>query len=82
MDSSSSRGQDADPPIAEVVADSLDQHGPRVRNGVGSRHLILEIPQQILRGAPVEVVFSHETVSGRRLIHAEEVVHQPTDRKS
>ena len=50
------RRQDADPPIADLVAESLDDDRAVVRHRAGDLGLLVEVQQQVGRGTRVEVM--------------------------
>src|SRR5207244_4553988 len=62
VDLSAERGEDADPPVAEVVDDALDDDGAVVGNRSRRRVLIFEILKEIARRELVEVVLLHEAL--------------------
>ena len=58
VDSPTERGQDDQPPVAELVAEALDDDAPVRRQGARDLALLLEVGQQVLGGQLVEVVAS------------------------
>ena len=50
------RREQAHPPVAQLVAGALHQHGPVVRHRAGGGTLVVEVAEQVLRREPVEAV--------------------------
>ena len=79
MDASPARRQDADAPVAELVAHALDDDRRGIGNGPSDGDLIPKVLQKILRGACIEIVFPRQAIDRRRGRQAHEVVHQSAD---
>src|SRR5262245_9966691 len=66
MDATAERGQQADPPVADLVAEALDDDG-----AVGGERaqplLVAEERQEVVRSALVEVVLLPEPTDGARV---------------
>ena len=58
------RGQDAHPPVADLVAEPLDDHGPVVGDGAGGLHLLLEVGHEVPRGELVQAHVAAEPLEG------------------
>ena len=66
MNAPAARREHAHPPVAELVADPLDQNRAGVGNLARRRHLIAQVLEQIFGRARVEVVLADEPVDGGR----------------
>ena len=64
VDAVAEGGKDADAPVAELVADALDDDVAIIWNGGGYICLIGEELQEIFGGLGVEVVFANEAADG------------------
>ena len=82
VDAAAPRREDADAPVAQLVAHAFDDDGGGVGDGAGGGRLIAEILKQVLGGAGIEVVVAGERVNRRGRWQADEVVHQPADCQS
>ena len=56
VDARPERRQEAQPPIAELVAEALDHDPPIRRQGAGAVALVLEVGDEVLGGERIEVV--------------------------
>ena len=79
VDTAAPRRQHADAPVAELVADALDDDRRGVGHGAGRGHLIAEVLHQVFGGAPVEVVVAREPLEGGGGRKAQQVAHEPPD---
>ena len=61
MDAAAERGEQADPPVAELVKAALDDDGPIVGDGARCG-LIIEVAQEVFGGDAIEVVLTDETI--------------------
>ncbi len=82
MHPAASGRQDADPPVAELVAHAFDDHGRGVGKRSGRRHLVAQVLQEVFRRAGIEIVFARQPVEGRRRRHTHQVVHQASNREA
>ena len=64
MDPPAERRQQRQPPVAELVAEPLDDDAPVGRQRAGRVALVLEVREQVLGGAVVEVVVVLEPLRG------------------
>ena len=69
VDAAAERREDADAPVAELVAAALDEHRAVVGHDAGRRHLVGEVAKQILGGLGVEIVMADQALDGRRRRH-------------
>ena len=69
MDPAAERRQQHEPPVAELVAEALDDDPPVGRQGAGDLALVLEVGDEVLGRELVEVVVRPQAV-GRRLAPA------------
>jgi hypothetical protein len=82
MDAPASRGQDADAPIAELVAHAFDHDGLRIGNGVRGGKLIAQVLQQVLCRPRVEIMLARQAIHRRGRRQVQQIVHQPADREA
>jgi hypothetical protein len=66
VDPAPERRQQADPPVAQLVAEPFDHHPPVGRQGAGRLLLVVEVREQVGGGPFVEVVRLTEERGGRR----------------
>ena len=59
------RSEDAHPPVADLVAEPLDDHGAIIRNDTGGLNLLVEVRHHVAGGKSVEVVLGHQAVDRR-----------------
>ncbi len=79
VDAPAARREHADPPVAELIADPLDDDRRGIGQGAGGGDLVAEVLQQVLGGACIEIVLAREPIDGGRRRHANEVAHQRAD---
>ena len=79
MDAAAERREDADAPVAQLVAAALDEDRAVVGDDAGGRHLIGEVAQQVLGGLGVEIVVAHEALDRRRRRHGDQRAHELAD---
>ena len=65
MDPATERGQQHEPPVAELVPEALDDDPPIRRQGAAGLSLVLEIGDEVLGGKLVEVVMLAELADDR-----------------
>ena len=56
MDARAERRQDAEPPVADLVSEALDDDGAVGGNGAGRGRLVVQEREQVVRGALVQAV--------------------------
>ena len=66
VDAATERGQQRQPPVAELVAEPLDDDPLVGRQGAGRLALVLEVREQVLGRPLVEVVVLAQSLRGRR----------------
>ena len=66
VDPPAARREHADAPIAEIVADALDEDGRRVGNGARRGHLVAQILQEVFRRQRVEIVIARQAFDAPR----------------
>ena len=66
MDPAAERREDHEPPVAQLVAEALDDDPAVGGQGAGRLALVLEVGEQVLRGEVVEVVVAAEAGGGLR----------------
>jgi hypothetical protein len=64
VDASTERRQHAQPPVADLVAEALDDDGAVGRQDTGRLLLLVQVVEQVARGALVEVVLACELLRG------------------
>ena len=79
VNAAATRGQDAHPPVPELVADALDEDGRLIRKRPRDSHLITQVLEQVLGGAFIEIVVAREPIAGGRRGQAQQFAHQPAD---
>ena len=80
VDARAERGQNADAPIAELVAEPLDRDIPIRRERIGMLFLLLDVTQQILGGESVERRRVFQQLSRRRRRRRVELAQKSTHR--
>src|SRR5439155_18373807 len=65
MDAAAERRQDHEPPIAELVAEALDDEPPIRRQGARDFALLVEVGDEVVRGELVEVMLVPEPARER-----------------
>ena len=65
MDPTTERAQQADPPVAELVAEALDDHRPVTGQRTGRFPLVGEVGRQIARRTLVQGVVAFESLDRR-----------------
>ena len=65
MDPAAKRGQQHEPPVAQLVAEALDDHPPVGRQCAGHLPLVLDVGDQVLGGEGVQVVLLAQAGQGR-----------------
>jgi hypothetical protein len=58
------RRQDAEPPVADLVAETLDHDGPVRRHGAGRGGLLVQERQQVVRGSFVQAMLVRQPLHG------------------
>ncbi len=81
MDAPAARREDADAPVAELVADALDDDRRRVGDRARGGELIAQILEQDLGGIRVEIVFARQPLDGGGRRHPQQVARQLADRE-
>ena len=75
------RREDADAPVADLVAEALDDDGAVVGHGAGRRRgLLLQVLDEVDRGPLVEVVVALEALDGVGLGQRPDLAHERTER--
>ncbi len=59
------RGEDAHPPVADLVAEPLDHDGAIVGHDAGGLGLLVEVHHHVVGGEPVEAVVVHQSLRPR-----------------
>jgi hypothetical protein len=64
VDAAAERGEQAQPPVAQLVAEALDDDPPIGRQRAGDLALVLEVHQEVVGGPLVEVVALAQPAAG------------------
>ena len=78
MHPSAERREDADAPVADLVAEALDDDGPVGRDDAGRRLLLAQEGDEVARRALVEAVLL-ETLRGLVLVECDELARRSAD---
>ena len=77
---SAERGQDAHPPVADLVAEALDDDGPVGGKRPGRLLLLAQVRDEVRGGATVEQVIAGETLDGLLVGESDELAAGAADR--
>ena len=79
VDTAAERREDAQPPVADLVAEALDDDRLVGGDNPGRRLLLAQVGDEVLRGAPVEVVVPREALGLHRYRLAGERADRPAE---
>ncbi len=74
------RGEDAHPPVADLVAEAFDHHRPVVGDGPGGLELVVEVGHEVLGGPGIEADLVLQAREGRGATRAAQLPREGADR--
>ena len=74
------RAEDADPPVADLVLEPLDDDGAVVGDGAGRLGLLGEVLLQVAGGERVERVVVHQPLGGGRVVEVADLADERPER--
>ena len=79
VDRCAERAEDADAPVADLVAEPLDDDRPVVRHRAGRLDLFADVLDEVVRRERVEGVVRHQTFDRRRLVEVADLPYERTE---